>query len=167
MESNSLEDSVKDLKEYQESIKEAAESSEDVKNGKCTVDDELHEPAYVLFNNIAESSIRILQIPEVVNSFKKLSETLGEDGSKTLVELLALTMTQSAHQAVLFYDDLLKSELTKQFDIYGNQLNQMMADIKGQSAAMSVFRKRLDTIEKDTKIKDFSQKNNITPDPSK
>lgn len=166
MESNSLEDSIKDLKDYQDSIKKAAEQSEDVTDGKCTKEDELNEPGYVLFNNIAESSIRILQIPEVVKGFEKLSEKLGEDGSKTLVELIALTMTQSAYQAILFYDDLLKNEITKQFDLYGNTINRTRADIDGQSAAMNVFRKRLDKIEKDLKIKDFSAKNNTTPDPA-
>lgn len=158
-----LNESIKDIKEYQDKLKKAAEESQDVKDGKCTLEDELKEPAYVLYNQIAESSIKILEIPAVVNIFAKLSKTLGEDMSKSIVELFALTMTQSAHQAVLFYDDLLKAELTKQFDNIGEHVNKSQAELEGIKEAINVHRKKIGEIENRIKIDTFIKDNDISP----
>lgn len=157
---------IDDIKEYQDKIKENAENSQDVKDGKCTKEDELKEPAYLLYNQIAESNIKILQMPPVVKAFEILNKNLGEESSKTLVELLAILMTQASHQAVLFYDDLLKQELTKQFDLYGDYLNKNIADVNGMKSAIEVIKKRVGNFEHDKTINKFSKENNITPDPN-
>lgn len=158
-----LNDSINDLRQCQENLKKKAAESEDVKEGKCTVEDELKEPAYLLYNQIAESSIRILQLPEVVKTFAKLSDKLGDDLAKSFVELLALTMTQSAHQAVLFYDDLLKAELTKQFDNVGEHLNDTRAVVEGHTGALSVFKTQLSEIQNKLKKDAFVKANGISP----
>lgn len=163
MQKTPLNDSVNEIKTFQENIKKTAEQSEDVKAGKCTTEEELQEPAYVLYNQIAESSIKILQLPEVINTFSLLSEKFGDDTSKAIVELMAIAMTQSAHQAVLFYDDLLKAELTKQFDNIGEHLNMALADIAGHSGALSVFKSQLSDIQKKLQIDKFTKDNNVTP----
>lgn len=163
MKNNPLNDSVNELKQCQENIKKKAEESDDVKDGKCTAEEELREPAYVLYNQIAESSIRILQLPEVVNIFAKLSSNIGDDIAKALVELMALTMTQSAHQAVLFYDDLLKTELTKQFDNIGEHLNDTRAIVEGHTGALSVFKTQLNEIQSKLKKDAFAKANGISP----
>lgn len=161
-----LTETVDDIKEYQNKVKENAENSQDVKDGKCTKEEELKEPAYLLYNQIAEANIQILQMPPVVKAFEKLNESLGEDAAKTLVELLAILMTQSSHQAVLFYDDLLKQELKKQFDLYGDFLNNTIADVSGIKSAIEVIKTRLGNFERDKKVEQFSKENNITPDPN-
>lgn len=156
-------DSVNELKQCQEDMKKKAEESPDVKEGKCTLEEELQEPAYLLYNQIAESSIRILQLPEVVKTFSALSDKFGDDLAKSFVELLALTMTQSAHQAVLFYDDLLKAELTKQFDNVGEHLNDTRAIVEGHSGALSVFKTKLNEIQTKLKKDAFAKANGISP----
>lgn len=163
MKNNPLNDSVNELKQCQDNLKKKAEEAADVKDGKCTAEEELREPAYVLYNQIAESSIRIIQLPEVVNIFAKLSGTLGDDIAKALVELMALTMTQSAHQAVLFYDDLLKAELTKQFDNVGEHLNGTRAIVEGHTGALSVFKTQLNEIQSKIKKDAFAKANGISP----
>lgn len=163
MQETPLNDSINELKQFQEAVKKAAEQSPDVKDGKVTAEEELQEPGYMLYNQIAESSIKILELPEVVKAFAKLTETFGEETSKSLVELFALTMTQSSYQAVLFYDSLLKEELGKQLDNIGVHLNGAKADIEGIKPALTVFKKQIGEIQKKLEIDKFVKDNNITP----
>lgn len=156
-------DSINELRQCQEDMKKKAAEAPDVKEGKCTAEEELREPAYLLYNQIAESSIRILQLPEVVKTFSALSDKLGDDLAKSFVELLAMTMTQSAHQAVLFYDDLLKCELTKQFDNVGEHLNDTRAIVEGHTGALSVFKTQLNEIQTKLKKDAFAKANGISP----
>lgn len=157
---NPLNESIKDIENLKKTARENAENSNDVKTGKCSKEDELNEPAYMLYNNIAESTINILQNPEIVKVFKNISTKVDEEFSKNLVTLLAVTMTQSAHQAVIFYDDLLKQELTKQFDGLVNRMNITTADLEGSKSAITLLRKKIGDIENAIKIDDFNKENN-------
>ena len=156
---NPLEESINDIKNLQDAVKTYAENSDDVKSGKCTKEDELNEPGYILYQHIAESTINILQNPEIVNAFKNISGELSEEVSKNLVTIMAVSMTQAAHHAVLFYDDLLKQELTKQFDEIAKYLNNTKADVEGSKSAISLLRKKISDIENAIKINNFNKKN--------
>lgn len=157
-----LDKSVEDLNRWKEDINKSAEEAEDVKEGRCTAEEERKEPAYVLYNQIAESSIHILQLPEIVSTFAMISETVGEKTGKALVELMAIAMSQSAYQAICFYDELLKEELSKQFNHVGEHLNIARADIDAHTSALSVFRKQLNDIQNKMKIDTFTKENNVT-----
>lgn len=162
MPNNPLNSSVEDLKKWQESVNKSAEQAEDVKEGRCTAEEERKEPGYILYNQIAETSVKLLQLPEVTNAFSSIAKSVGEETSKLIVELMAITMTQSAYQAVCFYDDLLKEELTKHFQQIGECLNITRADVAGHGSALAVFRKQLNEIQNKMKTEEFAKANNIT-----
>jgi hypothetical protein len=141
-----MSDSIDNLKNIQKQMEQDAENSQDVKDGNCTAEDEKKEPAYILYNNIIETSVQIMQLDPVVNIIKSLTETIGEDTAKSLVELFALTMTHSAHQAILIYDDMLKTELTKQFDHYCTQMNNIGGTVVGHDGALNEFNSRINDL---------------------
>lgn len=152
---------IKDVEKLKDAAEKAAENTQDVKDKKCTAEDEKQEPAYILYQQIANSTINILQNPEIVKGFKEISDKVDPELSKNLVTLIAVAMTQSAHQAVLFYDAFLKRELDKQFDHIANSINKDRADINAITSAMQVFRERIGNLEKAAKSKEFQNQNNI------
>lgn len=149
---SNLDKSVEDILKFKEKLENGAENTEDVKSGKCTAEDEKQEPGYILYNAISESSIEILKQPTVVKFFENISKDIGEDFSKSLVELLAICMSHSAYTAITFYDQMLKGELTKQFDHYGDHLNAIGGTVKSHDAVLEVFSKRLSELEKKNKL---------------
>ena len=160
-----LKESVNDLREVQKTfehtMRENAENSESVKEGRSTVEEEMNSLANVLFNGISETSIKILQDPEITKIFDIISKDLKIDTVKALVNLLAVTMTYSAYNAINFYDDLLKVELKKNFENVVKRMNETTGTIVAHHEALEVFRKRLGEIENNTKIAKFKDQNKI------
>lgn len=150
-------DAIQELEDLRKVMIKAAEESEDVKEGNCTEDDEKSEPAFILFDQISKSSISMLKQPIAEKIFNEIQEKLGYDTTKGLIELFVVTMTHSAHNAILFYDDLLKQELTKQFDHMGEYINNANADIKAHKAVLEVFRKDLNEIKSKLLIDQFNK----------
>lgn len=142
-----LKKSIESLKRASDELVNIAKESDDVKSGKCTLEEELNEPAYVLFNQISESSVKILENEAINQAVIELSKQIGEDASIHLAELITIAMTNAAYYAVLSYDNLLKKELTKQFENVSHHINLSKSDIEGHAAVLTVFRKRLSDIE--------------------
>lgn len=161
-EMSKLSQEIDEIRKHQKKVNESAKDSEDVKSGKCTKEEELQEPGYVLYNHITECTVNILQSPTVEAAFDMLSKKLGDEATKALIDVFAISMTNSAHQAVLFYDELLKKELTKSFDSVGHHLNLAKADIQAHSGAIDVFRKRLDDIDKTINVNKLKKDNGIS-----
>lgn len=137
---NALENEIKNLKDNHERvIKDAEEAAK--KN-----DQEISPLMKILYDEIVESNIEILQDPNVVEKFKSLADKFGDDTSKTIVDLFAVTMTLSSFRAIMFYDEHLTKELDKSFKFIENNLNINRADIKGCKGAIDVFRNRLEEI---------------------
>lgn len=149
-----LDRSIDDILKYRENLEKCAENTEDVKKGNCTAEDEKQEPGYLLYQAISESSIAILQQPTVVKLFETISKDVGEDLAKSLVELFAISMSNSAYNAITFYDQLLKGELTKQFDHYGDYLNATTATVKAHDGVLEVLNKRVSDIENNIKLRE-------------
>lgn len=145
---NPMNDSIESIKNLKEKMKDVAAAEDLVKDGTMTQDEELQEPSYVLFNAIAETSIKLLETEPVIELFKALSEKLGPDVTKKLIEALTMMLTNSAYEALTFYDELLKEELTKQFENIGDVFANIGADVKAHNGAMEVFKKRLDDLER-------------------
>lgn len=158
-ENNVFSDAIKDLEYMRDAINKAAETSEDVKSGNCTAEEEKMEPSYLLYNQIAKNSIDILKQPEVFNVFNKIKDKIGEDIAKGLIEVFVISMTHSAHSAVLFYDDLLKVELTNQFKNLGDHINIAKSDISAHSAVIEILRKDLNEIKSKLLIDQFNKDN--------
>lgn len=150
-----LKDSVLEMETLRKNLKKAIENTEDVKNGDATPEEEQHEPQYILYNAIIESVIDILTSDAARNAFTTLAPKLGPDSTKSLIEILSICMAKSAHHALLLYDDLLKQELTRQFDHYGDVLNKSIAVVNSHDGALKVLRKTIGELKNDiTDLKD-------------
>ena len=158
---NLFDDAIKDLENMRKAMKESLKQDKDVKDGVCTEEDQMNDPSYVLFDQITKSTIGILKQPELEKIFTKISESLGEDTAKGLIEVFSASMTHSAYEAVVFYDNLLKVELTNQFDNIGKFVNNLAADIKAHNAVLEVHKKDINEIKQQMLIDRFKDNANI------
>ena len=147
-----LDASVAELEDLKQKLHEAAEHTQDVENGDATPDEERQEPEYILFNKITETTLEILKMPSFVEGFKTISLILGEESAKKVAEMMAVAMTHSAVSAVMFYDEYLNEQLTKQFNRFAEALNNTIAVVNGMEPAMEIYKKRISEIEKQIRI---------------
>ena len=157
---NLFDDAIKDLENMRRAMKESLKQSEEVKEGNNN-ENQINDPSYVLFDQITKSTIEILKQPELEKIFGKISETLGDDTAKGLIEIFSASMTHSAYEAIVFYDGLLKIELSNQFDNIGKFINNLAADIKAHNAVLEVHKKDINEIKEEILIKKFKDNTNI------
>jgi hypothetical protein len=158
---NALNESIDDFKKAQDDIKEVIKNSDKVKSGESTLEDELKEPGYILYNNITEVCISILNDEQVKKRFVELGSSLGLTTVKTLVELIAVIMTQSSYQTILMYDNMLKKEISEQFSRYGNNLNILKSSTDAHESVLRVFKEKISKLESTNAVEKFSKENNI------
>ena len=135
-------------------------------------DPEIDNVGLTFFNQIVETSVEIMGTKEVEDALVTLSTKLNMDQKcvTSLINLISVCMTNSAYRAIIFYDELLKSELTKQFDNIGNHINLGKADIEGIKGAIQIHQKRIGSIENDLLINNLRKattpdSDNIAPNP--
>jgi predicted HicB family RNase H-like nuclease len=150
-----LKKTVNEIKDFKDFHSKKVEESND---------EEAKEPSHRLFHEISETTIKILQDPIMNQYFAEIAKELKEETVQQIVTVIAVCMTHSAYQAITFYDDLLKTELTKQFDNINHHINLSKADIEGIKAAFAILRKSQDEISKEIKINNFQKDNNIPND---
>ena len=115
-------------------------------------------PGSILLGNLTETILKILQNKELLEMFKKLeTQGLNPETIKMLVNIIALVSTHAAYHSILFYDDLLKDELTKQFNSMAEFMNIMKADINGISGACVVYKTKIGELENKLKIDEISK----------
>lgn len=162
---NPFDSTIENLKKSTETVDKVTRKAAAEESGQPDDPKEPNrEPAYVLYNMIANGSIELLQNESAIKAFQKLAEKTDGETAKLMIEMFAIMLTQSAYNAVVFYDELLKQELTKQFDHFADNINQNRAAISGQHGAILVFKKQLDEIQSKLKIEQFAKENNITPE---
>ena len=140
-----LKDSVQEMETLRKHIQDSVNMTDDK-----------DDPTYVLYDSIIESVIDILNSEAAKNSFNVLSAKLGADAIKPLIDLMAVCMANSAHHAVCIYDNMLKEELSRNFDTYGESLNKCIALVNAHDGAIKVFRKTLTDIK--TEVDDLKDK---------
>lgn len=162
-----IEKTINEIRDVQEKINEEASKENDKtpKNGEeSTPKPEDVSPGLgaVLFNQISETSIKILQTPAVEEGIIKIATNMNmdEESVTSLINIIAISMTNASLQAILFYDDLLKNELTKQMDNVSYHINLGKADIEGIKAAVQVHQKQIGSINNTLKINDIKKENN-------
>lgn len=143
-----FEENITDLRHTQEKLKDAAENSEDVRNGVSTPEEEKKEPGYVIYNEIMETTVKILQSDTMASVFATMAEKIGEDMTKSFITALSLAMTHSSYNAIVLYDHMIKSELQKSFDTIGEGVNNLSGIVNGHHGAMSVMKSRIEALEK-------------------
>lgn len=154
---NPLQHEIDEIEKSKKAAEEALKQHPDVKEGKSTIEEEKQEPGFILYNQIAESMIDIMKKPEVSIGFIKIGKQLGEEMSRTFVDLIAVCTVTAAHNAIVFYDDLLKKEIKTHFDVLTNYTNNNSADIHALKSVLEVFNKRLSEIEKKLKIDEINK----------
>lgn len=162
-----LQEEVNSIKEgqaaFEEKVDKFAKDSEDVKAGRCTEEDEKQEPELVLFRKITETTLGILQDPEMGACFK-LMETKGLDLEiiRALVRMMAIAMSTSAFNAISFYDELLKEELSKQFNHMGSHINTGKAESEVLRASINVIIAKMGEVTNKLQIDDLKLMNKIS-----
>ena len=139
---------IKEMRAAQDAMKSVAEESESVINGDVTVEEELEEPEFQLFNNILESTIDIFNREDIQKRVVNIGKSIGAQQSQELVQLIALVSTISAHNALLFYDEKLKKEISINLDNILKNVNNIAADVQGHEGALAVFKKKISNLEK-------------------
>lgn len=155
-----LDESINQIKNMQKIVNDSAKESEDVKEGNCTLEEEQAEPDRVIYDAICNNTISLLTNKDVADAFVKIGKVFGEETSQELTVLIATCITQSAYSAIVFYDNLLKTQLEKDYDVYNHNINLCKSSIDGISAAMDVFKKRLSDVENKLKIEDLNKEIN-------
>lgn len=115
----------------------------------------------VLFNQITECSIEILKNPEINKALKNIENEhdLKESSITSLINIIAIAMSESAYNAILFYDDLLKKELQRQIDHIGNHINTSKSDIEGMKSVLLIHQKRIEELKNNLIAKDIKENN--------
>ena len=143
-----LDDSIKEIKRFKENLKEAAKTDDDVKNGIVTPEEEMKEPDFQIYDIIAETTIQILQNKRIVETFNKVSEKIGDELTKSIIEALSIAMTNSAFNAILWYDQMLEQEIVPQVNKLIEKVNGLDADVTGYSGAIRVLKEKVSELEK-------------------
>lgn len=147
MSENKASKQINSIKEFQENMKKSVDESPDVKDGVSTAEEEHKEPSYVLFNAITENCIKTLQLDAVSDSMNKIGDKLGDDLTAELCTVMAVLMSQTAFNAVMFYDEILNEELDRKFKEYDTIINNVSATTKGINGSMEIFKKRISEIQ--------------------
>lgn len=124
-----------------------------MKDGVSTPDEEKQEPDYILYDKIAENTISILQLPTFEKGFEKLASKTDDETAQMMAEMMAVAMCHSSFSAIVFYDNLLKDELKKQFDIFSESLNRVIGTVNAHDGVMQIFKERLGKLEEKDKLK--------------
>ena len=158
---DNLRKSVEQLKELQmdfnTTVETKAQESEDIKEDQSTIEEKKREPENVLFNGIIDNTVNILQNPIINKSFEVMAKDMSADSVSALVNIVAIAMTYSSYQAIVFYDDLLKQELVKQFENVGKYINAIKADQEGQGGAIKIIRNQINEIVTKFKIDEIKE----------
>lgn len=165
-----IENSINKMKEVQQRVEEAVSEqqaeSTDTENTEAPQQSTVDPVGNVLFNQITESTIKIMQSPEIEKSLVLIGENMKMDEKSiaALINVIAIAMTNSAHQAILFYDDLLKAELGKQFDNVGHHINLGKADMEAFKSVLQVHQKQMNEIKTALKLADIKKENEASHD---
>ena len=151
-----LNDSIDEIKRFQENLNKAAETNDDVKAGISTPEEEKEEPEFQMYDVIAETTIKILQNEHVVNTFNELAKKVGDELTKSIIESISIMMTNSAFNAILWYDKLMEKNIVPQFNALVEKVNMLDADVTGYGGAIRVLKEKVSLIEKQSQINNLN-----------
>ena len=151
-----LNDSIDEIRRFQENLNKAAETNDDVKAGISTPEEEKEEPEFQMYDVIAETTIKILQNEHVVNTFNELAKKVGDELTKSLIESISIMMTNSAFNAILWYDKLMEKNIVPQFNALVEKVNMLDADVTGYGGAIRVLKEKVSLIEKQSQINNLN-----------
>lgn len=143
MASKVIDDALKSIQQMRDGLRTIAESSPDVKEGKCTVEDELQEPGYVLYSEIINVVASYFENPAVQQLCETIGDRIGNDATSDIISLLSVAMAHASYNSILAYDAKLKAELSEQFQPIIDSCNKNSGDIQTFNSALQIFRVQL------------------------
>ena len=152
MEQNDIKDSIEEIKSFKKKIKENIKNDPNVKSGKITEEELENEPMIELYDAISDASISILSLPSVNRAFEILKNKIGNENAKSLIEMLAVVMTNSAMNAVVYYDSKQDPMLEKMFNDFKERINLHGSIIDGHEDILKIYRNKVDALEHDVKM---------------
>ena len=105
-----------------------------------------------LYDAISDASISILSLPSVNRAFEILKNKIGNENAKSLIEMLAVVMTNSAMNAVVYYDSKQDPMLEKMFNDFKERINLHGSIIDGHEDILKIYRNKVDALEHDVKM---------------
>lgn len=140
MENNNAEKAINDIKNFEKALEEAS-NNEDAQN------DPNAQAALLMYQSISETCIETLQMDLVVDVMNKIADKVGNELATDICSMMALIMTNSAYNAIMFYDQMLNNNLIPKFKEYDEVINNLAGTTQGINSAMEVFKKRLNELQ--------------------
>lgn len=140
MENNNAEKAINDIKNFEKALEEAS-NNEDAQN------DPNAQAALLMYQSISETCIETLQMDLVVDVMNKIADKVGNELATDICSMMALIMTNSAYNAIMFYDQILNNNLIPKFEEYDEVINNLAGTTQGINSAMEVFKKRLNELQ--------------------
>ena len=124
------------------------ELKEEVKEEENNTDREKEEkdPSEELNEMISKHVVAILNSEDVAKLLPTI-KTLPKEELQSLIKIIALAMANSSFGSIVIYDGMLKTALAKQFDAFGDFMNNLRADLNGVIEAMKVHQKKIGILE--------------------
>lgn len=156
---NAFDQTIDELSNTLKNIEKQNKSNKSKKKDKSS--EEEKDPSMILFQSIIESTREMLKSETVLKAFGEISKVIGTDTTKSLIEVMATLMTYSAHNALIIYDELLKSEMQVQFDHISDHINLAKADIAAHQAVIQIHKKSIEELKSAMDINKFTKENGI------
>ena len=146
-----LEETVKKfdatMKQMEDEVKEAYS---DLKQSQESV-------AYddTLIEKIIHNSIMITKSPQMVEVITKLKSKIDEEELAAILNLVIYTSSAAAHQAIIFYDEVLRQKLLVDFNKVEEFVNNNAVDNMVAIEQIKILNKRLNEVREKLQIDDI------------
>lgn len=111
IDAQNLEETAKKFDEKMKDLQDQADKAyKELKNAQ-----ELINYNDTLIEKIINNSIMITKSPQMVEVIKKLKTKLDEETLSCILNLVVYTSSAAAHQAIMFYDEILRQKLITDF----------------------------------------------------
>lgn len=149
---NKLDEIIKELQNGAKVFDDNIPNLDEVKDGTLTEDEAKKEPSILLFRTTLSTAVETLNSDLMRNKFKEMIDNgFTEEMAADLLSSIAIDVACSVFKSIIYYDDLLKDQLTKQFDNIADYFNIMRSEVSGTQKAMVTFTDKLNQLEKEIK----------------
>lgn len=140
---NPFQDVIQDIQGVQSRFTKLAEEADPQDPAQA----DKNSLAYLLYNEIMETTIRILASDTMTDVFRQVSEKMGTTVSQQLITAMSMAMTHSAYQAILYYDGMMQQRLSEIFEVYSRGYTTLAANVNGIMGALQSYKSRLEKLD--------------------
>lgn len=143
---------IETIEDHKDKMIQGLRKAAEAKGENPTEENLALEPFIALYNQISDCSIKMFGLPTVDQAYKILEDKLTDEEMQKIISMLVLIMSNSAHSAILFYDEHLEGVLSKQFLEITEKLNLHGSIIDGHDDILKVYRNKVDALEHEIKM---------------